>query len=40
MQLPKRLLTQKPAHGHVLALALAKLLENRGTRNEKIALRR
>lgn len=35
MELPNSLVIQKPAHEHVLALALAELLENRGTETKK-----
>lgn len=35
MELPNSLVIQKPVHEHVLALALAELLENRGTETKK-----
>ncbi|AZL73374.1 response regulator [Pseudomonas oryziphila] len=35
MELPNSLLIQKPVHEHVLALALAELLKNRGTETKK-----
>ncbi|WP_151030135.1 hypothetical protein, partial [Citrobacter cronae] len=35
MELPNSLVIQKAVHEHVLALALAELLENRGTETKK-----